>query len=248
LIKSLYSAASGMLGQQVRQEAVANNIANATTVGYKKSIPALRGFYQIYLDAVGAGLLERGNVPGGGMLMDATANDFSQGSIHRTGQPLDAAIDGPGFFVVQDTSGSSYYTRNGHFALNENGELVAENGHTVQGEGGAITATGSNVMITGDGRVLVDGTESGTLRIVTFQDPRALTRVGDTLFAAPDNAVPELATNVTVVPEALESSNVLLAKEMLDMLVTSRNFEANQRVILSVDRILDRTINDVGRV
>jgi flagellar basal-body rod protein FlgG len=248
LIKSLYSAASGMIGQQVRQEAVANNIANATTVGYKKAVPALKGFYQIYMDAVGAALLERGDVPGGGMLMDATASDFSQGNIRRTGEPLDAAIDGLGFFVVEDPAGTTFYTRNGHFALNQDGELVTENGYTVQGEGGAITATGSNVMITGDGRVLVDGLASGTLSVVTFADPRVLTRVGDTLFAAPPNAEPGIAETVSVVPEALESSNISVAKEMLEMLVTSRNFEANQRVILSVDRILDRTINDVGRV
>jgi len=248
LIKSLYSAASGMLGQQVRQEAIANNIANAATVGYKKSVPALRGFYQIYLDAAGAARLDRGDVPGGGMLMDATAGDFSQGTIQRTGEPLDAAIDGAGFFVVQDATGNSFYTRNGHFTLNQNGALVTENGHTVQGEGGEITATGSNVTISDNGSVLVDGVASGTLRIVTFADPRVLTRVGDTLFAAPADAAPGLAENVSVVPEALESSNVSVAKEMLEMLVTSRNFEANQRVILSVDRILDRTINDVGRV
>lgn len=248
MVKALYSAASGMLGQQMRQDAVANNIANATTVGYKRAIPALKGFYQIYLDAIGVAYLERGDVPGGGMLMDATANDLSQGAIKHTGQPLDAALNGTGFFVVQDAAGTNLYTRNGHFALNENGELATENGYTVQGEGGAIVATGANVMITEDGRVVVDGAQRGALRVVTFEDPRMLMRVGDTLFAATPDIVPELAENVSVVPEALESSNVSVAKEMLNMLVTVRNFEANQRVILSVDRTLDRTINEVGRV
>ena len=248
MIKALYSGASGMLGQQMRQEAVANNIANVSTTGYKKAIPVQRGFYQIYLDAIAIDTLRPGDVPGGGMLLDGTASDFSQGATKHTGEPLDVALDGPGFFVVEGPAGNNLYTRNGHFALNEEGELVTENGYKVQGEGGAISASGANVMIGDDGRVVVDGTERGVLQVVTFDEPRMLVRVGDTMFAAPENVFPSIVEPVRMVSGAVESSNVSIAREMLNMLVTARNFEANQRVILTVDRTLDRTINDIGRV
>jgi len=248
VIKALYSAASGMLGEQVRQEAVANNIANVSTGGYKKAIPAMRGFYQIYLNAIGAIEIDRGAVPGGGMLMDATASDFSQGPIKQTGERFDVALDGPGFFVVETAPGTTLYTRGGHFALNQSGELVTESGHKVQGQGGPITASGANVAITEDGRVMVDGSERGTLKVVTFDDPRMLARVGDTMFAAPQGVAPATPERVRVISGALESSNVSAAKEMLTMLVTARNFEANQRVLRAVDDTLDRTINDVARV
>jgi flagellar basal-body rod protein FlgF len=248
LVKALYSAASGMLGQQMRQEALANNIANVSTTGYKKAIPVERGFYQIYLNAVTVVQLERGHVPGGGMLLDATASDFSQGPIEHTGERLDVALDGPGFFVVEGPMGRNLYTRNGHFTLNENGELVTENGYRVQGEGGAITARGGNVTLSDDGRVLVDGAESGVLQVVTFDDVRVLVRVGDTMFAAPDDVVPGIEETATMVSGALEASNASVAREMLEMLTTLRNFEANQHVVRAVDSTLDRTINDVGRV
>lgn len=247
MVKALYSAASGMFGQQLRQEAVANNIANVNTAGYKKSIPVQRGFYQIYLDAIAIDNLRPGDAPGGGMMLDATASDFSQGSIKHTGEALDVALDGPGFFVVQGPAGNNLYTRNGHFVLNEEGELVTENGYKVQGEGGAIAAIGANVMISDDGRVVVDGTEQGVLQVVTFDDPRALMRVGNSMFAAPENVIPSIAEPVKMMSGAVESSNISIAREMLDMLMTARNFEANQHVILTVDRTLDRTINDLGR-
>ena len=181
------------------------------------------------------------------MLLDATASDFSQGTIKQTNEPLDAALDGPGFFAVEGPTGNNLYTRSGHFTLNEEGELVTENGYKVQGEGGAIAASGANVMIGDDGRVVVDGTERGVLQVVTFEDPRVLMRVGDTMFAAPETAYPSIAEPVRIMSGALESSNVSIAREMLNMLVTARNFEANQRVILAVDGTLDKTINDVGR-
>ena len=247
MVKALYSAASGMIGQQLRQEAVANNIANVSTTGYKKAIPAQRGFYQIFLDAIAIDNLRPGDVPGGGMLLDATASDFSQGNIKHTREPLDVALDGPGFLVVEGPAGNKLYTRSGHFALNQDGELVTENGYKVQGEGGAISAAGANIMISDDGRVVVDGAERGVLQVVTFEDARVLTRVGDTMFAAPENVFPSIAEPVKMVSGALESSNISIAREMMDMLVTARNFEANQRVILAVDSTLDKTINDVGR-
>jgi len=236
-----------MFAQQLRQEAVANNIANVSTSGYKKAIGAHRGFYQIFLDAVAIDALRPGDVPGGGMLLDATASDFSQGTIELTNEPLDVALDGPGFFVVEGPTGNKLYTRNGHFTLNEGGELVTENGYKVQGQGGAIAASGSNVMIGDDGRVVVDGADRGAVQVVTFEDPRVLVRVGDTMFAAPETVYPSIAEPVRVVSGALESSNTSIAAEMIDMLVTSRNFEANQRVIQAVDSTLDKTINDVGR-
>ena len=248
MVKALYSAASGMLGQQMRQEAVANNIANVSTTGYKKAVPTQRGFYQIYLGALAMVELQRGDVPGGGTLLDATASDFSQGPIEHTGERLDVALDGPGFFVVEGPAGTNLYTRNGHFTRNENGELVTENGYRVQGEGGAITASGADVMLTDDGRVLVDGTESGVLQVVTFDNTRKLVRVGDTMFAASPDVVPSIAETATMVPGALEASNTSIAREMLEMLTTLRNFEANQHIVRAVDSTLDRTINEVGRV
>ena len=248
MVKALYSAASGMLGQQMRQEAVANNIANVSTTGYKKAIATQRGFYQIYLDMLAAAELRSSDVPGGGMLLDATGTDFSQGPLQDTGEPLDVALDGPGFFVIESPTGSHLYTRNGHFTCNENGELVTENGYRVLGEGGTITATGANVVLTDDGRVLVDGAEAGALQVVTFDDPRKLVRVGDSVFTVSEDVIPTIAETMKMVPGALEGSNTTVAREMVEMLTTMRAFEANQHVVRAVDRTLDSTINELGRV
>ena len=248
MVKALYSAASGMIGQQMRQEAVANNIANVSTTGYKKAIGAQRGFYQIYLDSLVAAELRSSDIPGGGMLLDATATDFSQGPMEHTGEPLDVALDGPGFFVIEGPNARNLYTRNGHFTRNENGELVTENGYRVQGEGGAITAAGAAIVLSDDGRVFVDGSETGALQVVTFDDPHRLFRVGDTMFAVAEDVVPSIVETPKMVPGALEASNITVAREMLEMLTTMRTFEANQRIVRAVDSTLDRTINELGRV
>ncbi len=248
MVKALYSAASGMLGQQLRQEAVANNIANVNTTGYKKAIGAQRGFYQIYLDNLAVAELSSSDIPGGGMLLDATATDFSQGPIEHTGEPLDVALDGPGFFVIEGPNGSNLYTRNGHFTRNENGELVTENGYRVQGEGGAITVTGASIVLSDDGRIFVDGSQTGALQVVTFDDPRRLVRVGDTMFAVADDVVPSIVDTPKMVPGAIETSNTTVAREMFEMLTTLRAFEANMHIVRTVDSALDRTINELGRV
>ena len=139
MLRGIYAAAAGMINQRERLDVISNNLANISTTAYKRSQPVSRGFYQIFAEEVVRFPSLRGSqaVPGGGSTLDATADDFSPGPLVDTGNPLDVAIDGPGFFVVRAPAGERY-TRAGNFSLNPEGQLVTQNGEPVLGEQGAI--------------------------------------------------------------------------------------------------------------
>ncbi|MBM3289566.1 MAG: flagellar basal-body rod protein FlgF, partial [Candidatus Hydrogenedentes bacterium] len=155
------------------------------------------------------------------------------------------ALEGPGFFAV-DTPAGERFTRNGAFTINAEGQLTTSDGHTVLSDGGAIDAGGGNVEFDKDGTVLVNNAPAGRLRIVEFEDPRLLERYGQGLFAPAGDAEPRPAETTTVVPGGLEASNVQVPFEMAQMTLGMRMYNANQKVINSVDETVGRLINEVG--
>ena len=251
MIKGLYAAASGMQTMQVMADASANNVANIDTTGYKRSQPIFQGFYETFLDTTTRSkAMNIDKIPGGGVRLAGTVDDFTQGSFRETGNPLDVAIVGSGFFRVETPQGVAY-TRNGHFMVNSKNELVTDSGFRVLAAGDApIVLRGRDFSITESGAISADGTQAGQLDVVDFPRPYRFTRLGDNLF----KATPEAERQMTQVdnPElnvgAIETSNVNVAKEMLDLLICFRAFEANQRAIRAIDQTLGRTVNDVGRV
>ncbi|MFN7927445.1 MAG: flagellar basal-body rod protein FlgF [Blastocatellia bacterium] len=276
----LYAAFLGMRARQQTLDTIANNIANASTSGFK----ADRLFHHS-IEVAEAELLRVKPIAGavGGIGLNGTngtdgtngvsllpsastdadaihrvfgilsggVTDYATGSLRETGRPLDVALDGQGFLVVQTPRGERY-TRAGAFTLNADGQLVTQQGDLVVGESGPIAIPrGKNTIGIGtDGSVSADGQTIGKLRVVRFNDTRAaLTKEGDSLFALTDKEQPQNAFGTRVVQGALEMSNVNVVSEMAQMMHNSREFDSLQRsVTLMMSDVGRKVANELGRL
>ncbi len=215
---------------------ITHNLANVSTVGYKR----ISNAFSRSLDAQQAQL----DTETMGTLNIETALDFSQGHITQTGRPLDFALHGKGFFVIETPDGP-LYTRNGMFSLNQNSLIVNSDGHTVAGESGPVTIPAevalSQVSVLGDGTISADGTTIGKFSIVDFGDDEGkLVPVGGNRFSMPDaNVVPVDAENIVVRQGYQESSNVQMVEELVDMIMVARLYEANMKSITASKQAAD---------
>jgi flagellar basal-body rod protein FlgG len=228
--RGLYIAASGMLAEQVRQDQIANDLANAATPGYKADRTSQAGFGELLLanSATGAVVGPQGTA----VQVSAVETDFSPKPAKETGEPLDFAIVGQGFFAVQTANGPRY-TRNGQFQADAQGRLVTAQGDPVLGRGGRTLAVGA------DGRV-----DPRQLEVVTLRNPR---KDGDNLVAGRVDGNGATAAG-QVRAGALESSGADAARSMVDMIASMRAFEAGQKVIQTIDETLGKAATQVGAV
>ena len=203
-------------------DVVANNIANLNTSGFK-------GDGAIFEEYLMPGAREgqfSGRDSRVSFVQDrSTWHDMSQGPLQQTGSPLDVAVDGNAFVVVETPRGERY-TRNGAFQKNANGELVTSEGHKVLGESGPIVfqALDKDINISREGTIGVPGGSRGKLRLVSFANPQRLQKDGSSTFAAPNGVQPEPAQNATVVQGAIEKSNVRAVIEMTRMIEITRSY------------------------
>jgi flagellar basal-body rod protein FlgG len=226
--RGLYIAASGMLSEQVRQDLLANDLANASTPGYKADRATQREFEEMLLTNTksGAGIGSLGQ----GVGIDRQATDWRPQAMRQTDEPLDFAIGGDGFFAVQGADGPAF-TRNGRFAASPDGFLVTASGETVLGRNNQPVRVGA------DGRVPPE-----QLQVVLLQNPR---KAGEGLVTGqPAGPVPP----GTVKSGALEGSGADPARAMVEMIASMRAFEAGQRVIRTIDETLGKAVNEVGIV
>jgi len=236
----IYSAASGGVSAMLRLEAIADNLANASTVGFKAerfvqraAAPSRAGTTQTAVPTP----INRAHLE----------TDFSQGSITRTGNSLDVAITGPGFFVVDGKQGERL-TRRGNFSLDAEGHLTS-GGLRVQGDGGQIVIGPGSVEIADDGTVRNDGNIVGKLRVVAVPDQSGLKREGGTLFALGNQTPAEpLPGAVSLTQGAIEGANVSPVESLVGLIDTMRGYEAYMHAAQQLDEIETRTITDVGRV
>lgn len=241
MIKGIYSSASGMIPRALKQEVFANNMANANTVGFKKDRVFLHQLRQVQ-DGLMTDL--EWKVP----MVDGVYIDFSQGFMRQTERPLDVAIEGDGFFVVLAPEGERY-TKDGEFALTQEGVLVNKNGHSVLSDSGPITISGDDISISADGTISVDESEVAKIRIVDFDKPYDMTRVNYGYLAPANEEIQAInAENYEVRQGYVEESNVNIIEQMVDMLVSFRAYEAGQKSIQTQDETLDKAVNDLGRV
>lgn len=249
MIQGLYAAANGMMSVEDHQAIIANNISNASTVGFKRQIPIQKGFDIIYRGAVrDLSTFNLEKAPGGGVKAIETFTNYGNGIVQSTGNAFDVAVLGPGFLKVE-TAGGERFTRNGRLAVGGAGELVTQDGHMVlDAGGGPIDVTGGLPRFDGDGTVTVNGEVRGQVALVEFDDPRALVREGFTLFMADDDTASQSrpATGSSLVGESLEASNVEIPTEMIQMMTALRAYAANQRVIQAIDETSSRLIDQVG--
>ena len=245
MIQGLYAAASGMISLEDRMAVTANNVANASTPGFRTQNAIQRGFDEVLLSQYRRPVwLNSEKAPGGGLRTLETFTDTRSGPVTMTGNALNVALSGPGYIAVS-TAGGERYTRNGSFTIDGDGQLSTTDGLKVLGQGGGgIDASGGSVEIDEEGRVSVDGREAGRIRLVEFEDPHGLTREGHNLYAATTPGAE--ATETRVAPKSLEMSNVQVPYEMTQMTLALRMYSANQKVINAFDETMTRLINEVG--
>jgi flagellar basal-body rod protein FlgG len=240
-MRAIESLVQSMQAQWHRHEVLANNLANVSTPGFKRDDTALLPA-QIAAAATPANVLA---LPSGGSFLQWT--DFSQGAIQGTGRPLDVAINGPGFFVI-DTPGGRRYTRAGGFGIGREGFLVGPDGAQVLGQRGPIPVTGK-VTVSASGEVEEGGRVIDTLMIVDFQRPYRLVKEGNGLFGPADSAVePTAAKGYEIAGGALEGSNVGTVEAMVSMIDVLRTYEAAQRAMQAVEETNRQATADIGKV
>jgi flagellar basal-body rod protein FlgG len=215
---------------------VANNLSNAATIGFKAE--------HLYYAMSGKQAQESARMDLG---PTSTRMDFAQGTLETTGNNFDMAIEGEGFFVIQTKSGAAY-TRNGGFLLNKNNELVTSHGDYVMGESGRIVISGSSFQIEADGSIQVDGNTVGKLKIVTFANPRELTRANGGQYIDAGKGGQKKAENYSVTNEHLEMSNVNATKEMVEMMDIQRTFETYQKIIITMSNLDNISTGRIGKL
>jgi flagellar basal-body rod protein FlgF len=231
--KLIYTAMTGATHALEQQATVANNLANATTTGFRAQIDQFRA-----VPIQGAALPTRAFV-----VDSTTGSDFRAGAIQQTGRDLDVAVQGDGWLAVQAADGSEAYTRNGSLKIDENGVLQTEDGLTVQGDGGQLAIPpGRNIAIAKDGTISLvpDGsaatglTTVGKLKLVNPPTDK-LARGDDGLFRLTDGSSAEVDSNVKIQSGALESSNVNVVDAMVNMISLARAFDMHMKLLQTAE-------------
>ena len=228
--RGLYLAASGMLAQQLRQDQIANDLANASTSGYKAERTTQETFGELLLTNSVTGATVGTQTTG--VQVTATVTDWTPQPLKDTGEPLDFAINGDGFFAVRTNDGVRY-TRNGEFASDENGQLVTAAGDPVLGRDNQPIKLGA------DGKV-----DPRTLNVVLLNNPE---KTGNNLVTGTPGAVAGLTAG-SVRSGALETSGADPTQSMVDMIESQRSYQAGQKVIQTIDETLGKAASAVGSV
>lgn len=236
-----------------QMEAVANNLANVETSGYKEDQPVFQSIFARTYGVPSASDEEQfahhehlAPYTGVGTYYVSVADmgkNMSQGRLRRTGQQLDLALaNADGFFTVTTPQGERY-TRGGNFHLNQDKQLVTAEGFLVTGKEGPIVIDGTDVEVSGDASVIVDGRRVGGLKVVAFPFPERLQKLGNSLMAPVDTENnPRILEDVDLLQGSLESSNVETFKEMIRMIQANRSYTMMQKAIGSADEMNQRAI------
>lgn len=257
MVRGLYTAYTGMSNEQKRLDIIANNLANSATAGFKEDSVTTQSFDNLLTLKLKDSSEAYNDRPIGrmslGVKLGEVYTNHGQGSLRQTSGTYDLALEGKGFFTLEvtDKAGNTetQYTRNGSFTMASSGLLVDANGNHVMGSGGEISipTEAAEVKIDTTGAIYADGVYVDTLQISDFEDYKYLIKANDTMYKAIDGAV-EQDSAATVRQGYTEQSNVNVVAEMVEMISITRAYEANQKVIQSVDKTLDLAANSVGRV
>ena len=231
-----YAASTALVTSTQQMDTIANNLANASTVGYRAERNV---FSSVLADASNAGSSPLDKAINSYGIASDTLLDQSQGALQKTGNDLDVAIQGPGYFVVQTANGPMY-TRNGSFQVSAHGQLVTDTGDAVMSDKGTITMQPGHVSISADGTISTNGAITGKIHIVEFPAGTKLESAGNTYYAAPPN-IAETATNSQARQGFLESSNVNPILGLVDLITTERSAEMMQRALSMFNSEIDKT-------
>lgn len=278
MLRGIYTGAAGMIAQQARMDVVANNLANVDQTGFKKDLTLFKAFPDMLIRRInddGLGITTAGSYDtmpfvgklGTGVEVNEVYTQFDQGSLQRTENTLDLALEGRGFFTVNTERGERY-TRDGAFTINQEGIIVTHTGYPLMGENGPIRVQENNFIINERGEVIVNAGMSldprdpvsmasndwsqpvviDRLKLADFENIRELKKEGATLYRETEFSGPALpAGEIKVIQGFLEKSNVSAVREMVDMIEVQRSYEANQKTIHTHDQTLGKLINEVIR-
>jgi len=255
MIRALYTAVSGLISQEAKQDVITNNLANINTTGFKSNNLVIKKFDDVLLQNYDKKVNGKNvkNTLGSislGSQIDEVTTDFSEGQMQSTNIDTDFAISGSGFFTVTRNN-QDYYTRDGHFHIDNQGYLADDSGDRVKGTN-VNTNKGENIFI-GSGKlscddsglIAIDGKPSYNLNIATFDNLKSLQKIGDNLYSGTN---PKAATGITITQKSLEQSNVDVMTEMVNMMSVMRTYETNQKIVQYLDQTLSKTVNEVGAV
>jgi flagellar basal-body rod protein FlgF len=239
MLQGYYSAASGMSAALQNQDILAQNLAHAPVPGYRRQSLSFAEFVNSQNETAAP----ESNQPLHGANLARHTTSFDPGAYQKTGNPLECAIQGDGFFVLDGPNGP-LYTRNGQFQIDAKGQLVSPSGYPVTGSNGPlqIPSDAAQIQIALDGTVSADNTQIGQLRMVSFDDPSQLERAGTTLFSAPDGVEPQTST-ATIRQGYREGSNVSVIQEMVQMISGMRQYEAASKALHSLSDAMQQRIN-----
>jgi flagellar basal-body rod protein FlgG len=263
MINGIYTSASGMNAEMEKMDVVANNLANASTTGFKKDEAVFTSFPNTLIHRINDRLDQGPAFPvtaqaapilgivGHGVQTEDVVTNFSDGSVVATNNPLDLALRGNALFTLQRSDGSLAYTRSGSFTMNSDGQLCTKDGDLVLGQGAqAITVSGGNVVVDSSGKVSVDAQETGRLLFSNW-DPTRFSKLGEGLYTrseAPLEALTDGApVKATVQQGFLEQANIQVVREMVNLITVSRSYEANSKALQLQNQTLDQVINQVGK-
>ncbi len=262
MMRSLWSAATGMIAQQLNVDTIANNLANVNTTGYKRQRVDFQDLMYQTLRMPGSPSTQSIQLPTGiqiglGTRAAATTRSFQQGAFQQTGNPLDLVIEGNGFFQVTTPSGDTAYTRSGAFKMDSSGTLCTSDGYPLEPPL-AIPTDATEISVTNNGTVAVQQpgsttpTTVGTIQVAVFSNPAGLASAGHGLLMETAASGTATVTNPgqqgagTISQGVLELSNVQVVEEMVNMIVAQRAYEASSQAIRVADDMLE-TANNVQR-
>ena len=256
MINSLWIAKTGMEAQQMQLDVISNNLANSSTNGFKRANAVFEDLIYQNLRQTGSNSSEQSQLPTGlqvglGVRTVATSRSFAQGALQQSGNKLDVAVQGNGFFQVTMPDGTTNYTRDGSFQVDSQGRLVTANGLPIA-NGITVPANATSVAIAGDGTVTaqIPGTTTpqniGTIALASFINPAGLDPKGQNLFAeSPASGQPNTGTPGTnglgaLMQGFVETSNVNVVQELVTMIQTQRAYEMNSKAIQTSDQMLQK--------
>jgi len=261
MYSAMWVAKSGLDAQQLRLSVISNNLANVSTNGFKRSRPVFEDLLYQNVRQVGAQSSQDTQLPSGlalgtGVRMVATEKIHTQGNLVQTNNSLDVAIQGRGYFQVLSPDGSLAYSRNGAFQMNSQGQLVTAQGYLIQ-PAISIPSNATSVTIGSDGTVsaLVPGsataTQIGSIQLADFVNPTGLEAMGENLFhesgssGSPQIGAPSSNGLGSVIQGSLETSNVNVVEELVDMIEAQRAYELNSKAIATTDQMLQYVNNNL---
>jgi len=262
MIRSLYTAATGMEAQKLNIDVVANNLANVNTTGYKRSRADFQDLIYQTVSEPGATSAEGSQIPTGiqvglGVRTIAVQKMFDQGDFASTGNPLDLVIEGDGFFQITKPDGEIGYTRGGAFKLDSEGRIVTSDGYPLE-PSITIPSNATSITIGTDGQVSImqsgssTPTQVGQITLARFSNPAGLKAIGKTMFIVTDSSgdaitgTPGADGMGTIGQGFLEMSNVNVVEEMVNMITSQRAYEINSKAVTASDEML-QTINNMIR-